>query len=403
MPRQLIFHLGDEHTGAAVLRSWLTQHQRDLATQGVYYPLTVDPGESNAADLLQTLRSEPVNRVCLADQFFGQSRLLLSGNSMMWDSRSLAALKQSAQREEIELQFVVLVRDLLPYCYSRFEKSVGKGANTDSLETFLAECSLIDQLDWVTTLYGSVSNVHLLHYNTEDGRWLTALLDLLQLTFDEPVSLETSGRWLQMHEISLIQRFVTWQHQYKRLLPKHNLARGLGNWFLQQSQSQTAVKIESALVPQLLEANQSRLEQFNRALGKRHGFELGMNDGSILIENSATEAPLWQAPTVRPLCDFLVSQASTYGEALVPLCALELASTEPEIADYLLGQWWSSPASVSPLSLPQPIFQRFQMVADQLEQTFEQTFEQQQLTQNLNRIASQAPSARTARFDMPTI
>ena len=81
MPQQLIFHLGDEHTGAVFLRRWLTQHQADLAAQGVYYPLTADAGESNAAELLQTLRSKPVTRVGLAEQFAGQSRLLLSGNS----------------------------------------------------------------------------------------------------------------------------------------------------------------------------------------------------------------------------------------------------------------------------------------------------------------------------------
>jgi len=382
VPQQLIFHLGDEHTGAVFLRRWLTQHQADLAAQGVYYPLTADAGESNAAELLQTLRSEPVTRVGLAEQFAGQSRLLLSGNSMMWDSRSLAALKQSAQREQIELQFVVLVRDLLPYCYSRFEKSVGKGGNTDSLESFLAECSLIDQLDWVTTLHRSVGNVRLLHYTAKDGRWLMALLELLRVTFDEPVCLETSARWLQLSEITLIQRFITWQRQYKRQLHKHNLARGLAHWCLQQSQSHTAVKIQSELVPQLLEANQPGLEQFNCTLGKHHSFELGMNDGSILVENPASGEPLWQASTVRPMCDFLISQASASGEAFVPLCALELAFDEPEIADYLLRQWWSSPASTLPLSLPPAMFQRFQMVAEQLDQ--------QPLSQNLSRIASQS-------------
>lgn len=389
MPQQLIFHLGDEHTGAAVLRGWLAQHQGELAAQGVHYPLTAAPGDSNAAELLKTLRSEPVHRVHLADLFSGHSRLLMSGNSMMWDSHSLAALKQSAQREGIELQFVVLVRDLLPYCYSRFEKSVGKGANTDSLDSFLAECSLIDQLDWVTTLHGSADNVHLLHYLAEDGQWLSALLNLLQLTFDQPIRMESQERWLQPYEIQLIQQFVTWQHQYKRLLRKHNLARDLSNWCLQQSPSQTAVTIQSELVPQLLESNRSRLEQFNRTLGKRHHLQLEMNDNSVLVESPSTTEPLWHSheqlwhsQLVRPMCDFLVSQASTVGEAFVPLCALELALDEPEIADYLLHQWWSSPAADSPLSLPQPMFQRFQMVSEQIDHP--------QLAQSLGRIASQA-------------
>ena len=72
--------------------------------------------------------------------------------------------------------------------------------------------------------------------------------ELLQLTFDKPVRLERSERWLQLSEISLIQRFVTWQRQYKRLLRKHNLARDLRNWCLQQNPSQTAVTIQSELV-----------------------------------------------------------------------------------------------------------------------------------------------------------
>ncbi|WP_221798718.1 hypothetical protein [Oceanobacter mangrovi] len=370
MPQQLIFHLGDEHTGASTLRRWLLVQQQELLAAGLFYPLAEAPDASNAADLLQSLRSLPVAQIRLGELFAGHPRLLLSANPMTWDSKALAALKQAAQREGIELQILVFVRDLLPYCYSRFEKSVRQGGNTDALESFLAECSLIDQLDWVSTLHGSFADVRLLHYEQWQRCLPQALLELADLKelVAAPELQKAAGRldeprWLQPAEIQLIQRFVSWQRQYKRYLRKHNMARTLSQWCLLQPAGSATVSLESRLLPQLLEADQPRLQQFNRTLGKRHGFELAINNSLLDVVGDDQSPTAELTPLVAGLCEFVVSQSEIFGEAFAPLCALELALSDPGMSACLLEHWL--PLDLQP-DFAGPLIQRFRLVAGQV-------------------------------------